>query len=99
MIEAWELVREMIEGLDICLTFESDHSLLHLYYSEPLHGDSVLWLLGEYVDLVESHVSMSNQKLSRSSFLSHIRTRWLQSQHVAMPPIGFIPGLSPSGVG
>ena len=97
--DAWCLVRQLMENLDISIVFESDFSIIHLFYTEPLHGHSVLWLIGEYVCLVESVAIKENKKLSRDILLNHLRQKWLEIQHMATHAIDFIPGLFPVGIG
>ena len=97
--DAWFLLRELIENLDISMTFETEHTLLHLYYEEPINGHSVLWLLGEYVGLVEQLAVRESRIIRRSTLLNYLRQKWLESKQKAIHNINFIPGLFPSGIG
>ena len=91
--DAWNCLRELLESVDEDIIYETDHSLLHLYYSESINGNSILWLIAEYIDLVEREVVISNRKLSASHLLNHLRARKFACARLAMPDIGFIPGL------
>ena len=97
--EAWAGLREMLEDIDLGIALESDHALLNLYYAEPLRGNTILWLIGEYISLVDTIVIIQNQTLRNIHLVSHLRNRWLECRHIAMPDIGFITGLFPTGVG
>ena len=96
---AWETLRDMIETIEPDMLFESNHSLINLYFeSSPLES-SILWLIGEYVDLVEKEAVPLNKELRSQNLLCHLRTRKLECLKTSMPDIGFIPGLFQSGVG
>ena len=90
--QAWTQLRELTENLDLNLIFESDHALLHLYYSEPLSSPLVLWLIGEYVNLVES-IPRDNNKITGSRLKHHLRCKWLDCTLRLKYNLGFIPGL------
>ena len=45
-----------MESLDSSPIMENDHASIHLYYREPMGSNSVLWLLSEYVSLIERKV-------------------------------------------
>ena len=100
VLDAWSTLRNLLERLDQSLCFESDHSLIHLYYLEPMGSNSVLWLIGEYLVYIEREFIFSNRKVSGSGLLSCLRSRWSDCTRIAMPNLEFIPGLFPiTGVG
>ena len=99
VLEAWNGLKEIIESIDITMVFESDHSLLNLYYQEPIQGTAVLWLIGVYVDYTEKEVILNNRRITRSNLINHIKAKWFESIRIAMPDLGFIPGLFRTGVG
>ena len=95
IIEAWNSLRDILETIDVSLVFETDKSLINLNYNETILSNSIIWLIGEYVALIEEVVS-SNKSLSSYKLLSHLRSRWLECMRLSIPDIGFIPGLFPS---
>ena len=95
IIEAWKSLRDILETIDVSLVFETDKSLINLNYNETILSNSIIWLIGEYVALIEEVVS-SNKSLSSYKLLSHLRSRWLECMRLSIPDIGFIPGLFPS---
>ena len=97
--EAWAQLRELFENLDFYMVFESNHSLLNLYFSEPLSGPTILWLLGEYVDLVANNHERGCKVLSKYYLLRHLRFIWLECTRAMKLDIVFIPGLFTEGVG
>ena len=97
--EAWLTIRDLIESVDFELVFESDCSLLHFYFNSTCRENAVLWLIGEYVSLVESEVVLKNNSLSSKKIIDHLSTRQLECRNLSLPDIGLIPGLSPMGIG
>ena len=45
VLDAWNRLRDLLETLDSSTIMETDHSLINLYYDEPLCGNSILWLI------------------------------------------------------
>ena len=91
--DTWNLLREILESLDQLILFESDHSLLNLYYSELLHEDSVLWLMGEYFFYIEKEVVLNNRRGTVDDMLGYLESRRLSCNFMKIPPIGHIPGM------
>ena len=75
VLEGWNCLKEIIESIDITMVFESDHSLLNLYYQEPTQGSSVLWLLGVYIDYTGKEVILNNRRITRSKLIIHIKAK------------------------
>ena len=99
VLEAWNQLRNILEILDNSLCFETDHSLINLYYSEPISHNSVLWLIGEYIMYIEQEVVLSNRKVSGHGLLNRLQSRWLECSKLSIPDLELIPGLFPTGVG
>ena len=97
--DAWNFLRELMKSTDQSMVFETDHSLLNLYYEVSIMDNAVLWLIGEYISYVESEVLLLDRKISRDSLQSHLKNRFLICRQQAMPDFGFIPGLFATGVG
>ena len=97
--QSWAFLRELIEKVQPLCIFESDHSILNLYFSPFLNDNSILWLLGEYLDYIEN-VSVFKKSVSTPHELRlHLKLRWQYCIHKHMPSVGIIPGLEPSGIG
>ena len=56
--------------------------------------NALLWVIGEYVALVDLE---ANEKQSR--VLNFLRSKISEYQYMASPDLGFIPGLSSTGIG
>ena len=97
--ECWKTLRDFIENIEPLSTFESDHSLLNLYFTPFQREISILWLIGEYVAFVDRESLTKNRRVSSPEFCHYLRQRWLECKNMAMPFIGIIPGLFPSGIG
>ena len=92
-------VRGIVEAVDINLIFESDHSLLHLYYNVSQRENALLWVIGEYVALVDLEANEKQSRLSQHRVLNFLRSKISEYQYMASPDLGFIPGLSSTGIG
>ena len=99
VIDSWNSLRDLLENLDPSLMHERDLSLINLCYQEPLSGNSVLWLIGEYVSLIEEEVVLFKRSISATKLMTHLRNRWHECSTLKMPLLEFIPGLFPTGIG
>ena len=97
IIEPWNSIRDILETIDISLVFETDQSLINLNYNTASTSNSILWIIGEYLVFIDEEKVCSGK--SSSSLLNYLRCRWLECSKLAMPSIGFIPGLFSVGVG
>ena len=97
--ESWKYTRELMERVQPSCIFESDHSLLNLYFTAFINDNSVLWLLGGYLDFLVQESISKCKAVTRSQLHVYLQTRWLESQSKSLPVIGIIPGLEPSGIG
>ena len=97
--QGWNKTRELINSLDQDLLYETDFSLLNFYFSPTLRENAVIWLIGEFVTLVENEVVNKHSRLSRRSVENCLKARKLECQHMALPDMGLIPGLNPTGIG
>ena len=91
--QAWEWVRYLILSLDSLLSAYSDKELLHLEYPKGLRENAILWLIGNFVELVESEVVLKNHKLNSSSIKGLFKQKKQRARYMAMPELGLIPGL------
>ena len=99
VVRAWNRVRELIESLDIAMVFESDHSLIHLYFAETNKRNAILWIIGEYICYVENEVILKGRLLTDSEILNHLKSRLNECRFILMPHLGHIPDLEPTGIG
>ena len=70
--DLWCSLLDCLHSLNQLLIFESDNSLLHLYFEPLVREEPVLWLLGEYVSYIEHEVVLKNRKVSREDFFGHL---------------------------
>ena len=88
--DAWQEVFSIIVSLDISMVFETDHSLIHLYFSESSREADILWVIGEYVDYVEKETVLKNRKISSTEILSYLKSRIHNCRNL---PISYIRAL------
>ena len=92
-------MRELIETVYPIIIYETHYALLHLCYARTLRNNTVLWILGEYVNLVDQEDTLKGRKLSRNDVLNCLKSRKLETKHLSMPDLGFIQGLDVTGIG
>ena len=97
--EAWGTLRFFIDRLEPGLVTISDKSLLHLDYPGVVRGDTILWLLGSYLEYVEQEVVLQGRRVSSDGLLGFFKLKKIECRYIAMPEIGFIPGLETTGIG
>ena len=83
----------MLESLDQLLIFESDHSILNIYYANLMIEEPVLWLIGEYVYYIDEEVVLNNRKATRHGMIGYLESRRLACNFLRIPHIGHIPGM------
>ena len=91
--DAWNTLRELLESIDQLVLFESDHSILNLYFSKLLEEEKVLWLIGEYVHFVDQESVLNRRKISSSDLIGYLEARRLACNFLKIPCIGHIPGI------
>ena len=79
--------------------FETDHSILNLYFPTSTRENACLWLIGSYLDLVDKEVFINGRKIKAEQLNGWLIAKSLESRHKSMPDIGFIPGLYQTGIG
>ena len=97
--EAWLLIQDLILSLDFSMVFETDHSLICLYFSPSIKETDILWLLGEYVVYVENEAVLKNRRISHRELLCHSKSRFLSCNNLPISNLKpFLSGEA-SGVG
>ena len=66
--ESWNILRDIMETIDSSLIFETDHCLIHLYYTEPMCANSILWL---YIDFI--NISNTPLRFRKLIFISYLK--------------------------
>ena len=97
--EAWSFVRQTIARLDPILTIYTDHDILHMNFSQSVRENAVMWIIGHYLEYADYELISQGQKLKRDSLLGLLRAKHLECKNKAMPTIGLIPGVTPTGIG
>ena len=97
--DAWEKVREIIDELEPGLGGISDKNLLHLVFSERDREEAVIWLLGCYLQYVEEEVVRQGRVVEASGLVGYLQYQKMRSQYIAMPFLGYIPGVDRLGIG
>ena len=63
--DGWRAIRELLESIESDFLFETEHSLLHLYFVSSRRENAALWIIGEYVSLVETEVFLKGGRISQ----------------------------------
>ena len=58
-----------------------------------------MWLLGQYVDYIEEEVVKKGNFVLTPQFLGTVSANKQSCSFIAMPDIGFIPGITTTGIG
>ena len=95
----WNKLLDLVIYLEPVLVFESSYDILHLNFPETKSDNTILWLLGQYLDYIEDESIIKQNKVNASHFQGYISAKLIDSAHVAMPEIYAIPCLNPTGVG
>ena len=97
--EAWKKLRSILENLDMNIAHISDENLLHLNFHHSLRESAILWLMGIYIEYVDNELIANKRKLSSRTFLGRAQAKLFECQYRAMPSLGHISGLTPTGIG
>ena len=97
--EAWELVRYQLSLLDISLNTTSDMDILSLNFEKGLWENALLWMIGVFVEVVESEVVLKRNKLNTATILGIFKQRKQNARYQALPELGIIPGLDTDSQG
>ena len=99
--DAWNWIQNIIYCLDPNLRINDETVLLHFYFDKGLRENAIVWLLGNFIQLVETHVMSRNQKLDIHSLQGILKERKQLTVYKSMPELGLIPGIdwNPEGIG
>ena len=98
-MDGWERLRDLLHQLDSQFIFESDHSILHLYFPKSIRENACIWLIGNYLDLVEKEVLLFGKILTREKLNGWLAAKYSEGKFQAMPDLGFILGIHQTGIG
>ena len=93
---------KLVTSLHYCLSCgppSETSGLVHFHFGVSRRENAVVWLIGEYVSLVESEVVLKNNILSRKKLIDHLIAKQFQCQNMCLPDIGFIPEQTATGIG
>ena len=97
--DAWAQVRDMLSQLEIETIYESDYNLIHFNFPQYLRDNAVVWVIGNYIQFVEEEVVRKNRRVLGSQLMGWLKAKALECRYRAMPDIGVIPGIHPTGIG
>ena len=86
--DAWGTLQELLESL-----FETNHSLLNLYFEGLLEEESVLWLIGEYLCYIEEVVVLQSRRGSGIGLIGYLEARRQACNFLKIPMRRNIPGI------
>ena len=92
-------MRDLLSRIDPETLLETDHNLLYFNFPLTPRDNAVIWVLGHYVQFVEEEVVARNKKATSSQFMGWLGAKALEFRYRAMPHIGNIPGIYPTGIG
>ena len=69
VVSGWNKLREILSNLEPDLIFESDHSILNLYFSLTRRENAILWLIGKYLELIEYETISNCRKISEGKLM------------------------------
>ena len=58
-----------------------------------MRENAILWLLGTFIETVESLVIIKENSLTSAAFIGILKQKKLRARGQAMPDIGIIPGI------
>ena len=96
---AWQKVLDYIFAMEPTLVFESSQDILNLNFSVTQRDNAILWLIGHYLEFIEEHSVIENNRVFSLQIMGLLSGKLMECKYKAMPDIGIIPGLSPSGIG
>ena len=77
----------------ISLNSCDDLSLLSLKFERGLRENAILWMLGTYLEIVETEVISRGNKITASTLSGIFKQRKLTTRNMALPEIGIILGV------
>ena len=91
--DVWAWIYSKIIHLDPFLGEHDDLCLLQLKFSSSIHDNAIIWLLGNFISLVEREVVSKNNILSLPFVIGFFRQLKTSHSTQALPDISFIPGI------
>ena len=68
-------------------------NILRLDFPKGMRENAILWLVGNYVEIIEKEAVMNENSIAPVSLKGLLKQRKQQSQYSAMPDLGPIAGL------
>ena len=97
--QSWDRLRDILNQLESFFIFESDHSIINLHFPKLMSENASIWLVGKYVELVEKEAISNGKIITRENLNGWLSAQLLSSKHQSMLNLGFIPGISRTGIG
>ena len=97
--EAWGKLRDILQQLDSLFIFESDHSILNLYFPKLTRENASIWLVGKFVEIVEKEVYINGKVLSGDNLMGWLMAQLSCCRFQSMPSLRSIPGIQRAGIG
>ena len=99
--EQWEWVKFTITSLDIGIDAVNDQDLISLNFPYSLRENAILWLLGQYIEVVEKEVVLKGVKLDTNFIKCLFKQKKYLARTQAIPDLGIILGVDfdPQGIG
>ena len=97
--QSWDRLRDILNQLESFFIFESDHSIINLYFPKFMSENASIWLVGKYVELVGKEAILNGKIITGENLNGWLSAQLLSSKHQSMPNLGFIPGISRTGIG
>ena len=59
----------------------------------------MVWLIGNYVLFIEEQMILKDRRVTGDQLVGWLRAKLLECKNRAMPDLGYIPGVHPTGIG
>ena len=91
--EAWNWLYDILLMLDSTLAMVDEWSILRLDFPKSLRENAILWLIGNFIEIVEHEAVLRENKISCASLKGLLKQKKKEAQFSAMPELGIICGI------
>ena len=91
--DAWIGLKRLIFSVDNEVAVETDDALLNLDYGSSSREEAIIWLLGNFIRVVEEEIVMRQVGLNEDKLILSLKTRKQGREGRSVVDIGHIPAL------
>ena len=97
--QAWQWVFSVLLSLDISFSTVEDSDILRLNFEGSLRENAILWLVGSFVEIVESEGVVRGNYISANSIRGILKQKKSIASLLSLPELGPIIELDSVGIG